>query len=150
MNWYLRVFKNCISFKGRAERKEFTFISLFILTINPYINSILAKISFNLYLVYLFICLFVFIAVSIRRFHDINRNAWWIFILFVPAVDLYVLGILLFVGGSSNSNEYGSSPNNWVELPPSFRTLLKLLAVCVLTHFYLLITDDSSGPAMLG
>ncbi len=150
MNWYLKILKNCISFKGRAGRKEFIFIPLFILLVNPYLNAVLGKISFNLYVFYVFISVIVFIAVLIRRLHDINRNAWWAFILFVPVVDLYALGVLLFIGGSSNSNKYGSSPNNWVEPPPSLRTLFILLAFCMLSEFYMIITDDSSGPAMLG
>ena len=47
-----------------------------------------------------------FLAVSVRRLHDINRSGWWVLI---PIVELF----FLFKKSDEGTNDYGE-PSNFI------------------------------------
>tara|TARA_B100000579_G_scaffold355127_1_gene310364 strand:- start:48 stop:503 length:456 start_codon:yes stop_codon:yes gene_type:complete len=134
-------FKNCFVFRGRSSRSEFWwFILFYIMTclialsfsfedlnkelsksdIND-VSSVLRTFLSSWLGIALLITYVPQIALSIRRFHDINKSGWWFFGLqIVPSIltqTLSFIGIItLFAylyfmcekGG--DENQYGSNP----------------------------------------
>jgi uncharacterized membrane protein YhaH (DUF805 family) len=49
----------------------------------------------------------VFIA---KRFHDLNRSAWYILGMIVPLYNIYLAIILLFQKGTTGPNRFGPDP----------------------------------------
>jgi len=134
-------FKNCFVFRGRSSRSEFWWFILFsimtcLIVLNfsfEDLNKELSKSDINdvssvlrtFLSSWLGIALLITyvpqIALSIRRFHDINKSGWWFFGLqIVPSIltqTLSFIGIItLFAylyfmcekGG--DENQYGSNP----------------------------------------
>jgi uncharacterized membrane protein YhaH (DUF805 family) len=65
----------------------------------------------RLFLLYVGIFLWPSIAVQAKRWHDINRSAWWILIGIIPYVgQLYALFMNGFVEGTPGENRFGPDP----------------------------------------
>ncbi len=72
-------------------------------TFNP-IGSILC-------IVVLVAVMWISLALSAKRWHDRNKSAWWILIVFVPVVGgLWYLIECGFLPGTAGSNQYGPDP----------------------------------------
>lgn len=50
------------------------------------------------------------LAVTVKRFHDLNRPGWHFLLLGVPVYNLYVWFLLLCRGGTVGRNVYGADP----------------------------------------
>ncbi len=46
-------------------------------------------------------------AVWVRRLHDTNRSAWWIFFSLIPIVGNIGMTVVLCSKGTEGSNDYG-------------------------------------------
>ena len=144
-------FKNCFVFRGRSSRSEFWwFILFYIMTCLialsfsfEDLNKELSKSDINIndvssrlrifsssWLGIVFLITYVpQIALSVRRFHDINKSGWWFFVLqIVPSILPQVLSFigtqaLSFIGiitlfayiyfmceKGGDENQYGSNP----------------------------------------
>ena len=51
-----------------------------------------------------------FLAVGIRRLHDMDQTGWWILAVLVPIANIILLIALLFVPGTEGENPYGPDP----------------------------------------
>jgi uncharacterized membrane protein YhaH (DUF805 family) len=128
MKWYLGVWKQYATFKGRAQRREywmFLFLNMsFILAmalvagiVGIFIavvplkmegDSVMQAGALAAGLVTFVYSLAVFtpaLAVTVRRMHDSGRSGWW---MFVPLVSF----ILLCLNSQANNNRYGPRPND--------------------------------------
>lgn len=111
MNWYLKVIKQYVDFKGRARRKEywtFAFINALIKLLLKYIGISLLGFSdsgIGIHTIYGFFVLIPYFAVMVRRAHDVGKSGWY---MMIPLYNLY----LLFVEGESKENKYGPDPKN--------------------------------------
>lgn len=47
---------------------------------------------------------------AIRRFHDMNRSAWYVLTMFVPLLNMVVAFLLMLVPGTKGPNDYGPPP----------------------------------------
>lgn len=116
---YLRGWKGFVDFEGRASRKEFwVFIGA----------NILLSVLLGLLVMYLFIqagsgsamfygsmvqsifsllFLLPFIAVGIRRMHDINRSGWWFGSIFLCSILFKLLTSILQGFASPETFIYG-------------------------------------------
>ena len=57
------------------------------------------------------LALWIGLAVAAKRWHDRNKSAWWILIVFVPAVGgLWYLIECGFLKGTTGPNKFGSDP----------------------------------------
>jgi len=55
--------------------------------------------------------LWIGLAIAAKRWHDRNKSAWWILIVFVPVVGgLWYLIECGFLKGTTGSNKYGADP----------------------------------------
>ncbi|SRR5258708_947944 len=104
---------NYISFRGRANRKEYCLIALVYLVIlfAPfYLMNDLLRSSMILGWIIGPIDLILFItllATTVRRLHDTDRSGWWILIFLVPGVGQIVLLVFMFLPGTPGDNSFG-------------------------------------------
>ena len=104
MNYYFSAFKKYAVFKGRASRSEYWFFVL----IHILVSTISARIfglfdpstAMFLYSIYSVITFIPFLALSVRRMHDVGKSGWF---LLIPIYDL----ILLLTEGEVETNKYG-------------------------------------------
>lgn len=107
MNWYLKVLKQYVDFKGRARRTEYwmfflinLIISMILQGVGLYLNSSELMIVGT---IYSYAVMLPNIAVSIRRMHDVGKSGWYILI---P-----IYNIVLFATDSVHgSNKWGDNP----------------------------------------
>lgn len=120
MKWFFYGLRNYAVFSGRASRKEFWMFFLFYIIFLfsfAILDAILGTIiiytkteSYGLFTLLYFIGTFIpFLAVSVRRLHDIGKSGWWILLSFVPIGNIIYI-ILLATKGSSFHNKYGPPP----------------------------------------
>ena len=112
MNWYLYAMRRSPRDMGRSCRSEFWYLNLFF-----WIFSIIAGFADDAFfrdeheyigIAVTLIHLIPFVAVSIRRMHDINRTGWW---QLLPPV------LLLFAcfRGTPGPNRFGPQPRSAAE-----------------------------------
>jgi uncharacterized membrane protein YhaH (DUF805 family) len=57
------------------------------------------------------LALWIGLAIAAKRWHDRNKSAWWILIVFVPVVGgLWYLIECGFLKGTTGANKFGSDP----------------------------------------
>ncbi len=117
MSWYLTVLLKYAVFSGRAQRAEFWMFSLFSLIVSIILRIIDAVLLLDLAsgisilsTVYALAVLIPGTAVGIRRLHDVDRNGWFILLVFIPIVGWIWLLILFVREGTPGENQYGSNP----------------------------------------
>lgn len=108
-NWftiYLDTFRTFSNFEGRSTRLEMW---------NFLINNIVIG-SILILLVGPFAWIFnvaVFIAsigLTVRRFHDVGLNGWFLIGLFIPVLNLFFFAMLYFFKSNPEANQYGPNP----------------------------------------
>jgi uncharacterized membrane protein YhaH (DUF805 family) len=136
MSWYLAALNNYAGFRGRAQRREYW---MFVL-VNAIIGVALVVIGkltkmpdgptfgigmsrnglgvfgigvFSnpvLFQVYALATLLPFLAVEVRRLHDIGRTGWWWLFGLVPVLGWIVLVVFCATDGIAGGNRYGPDP----------------------------------------
>ncbi|MCK4440881.1 MAG: DUF805 domain-containing protein [Sulfurovaceae bacterium] len=129
------ITKKYAKFRGRASRSEFWYFILFsiIITLLAGILGHRLGISYsipvdsvqfvketgevikttitqpiNLLMVASGLILFIpFIAISVRRLHDIGKNGWWYLIAFIPWLGVLILLVLFILPSQDRINRYG-------------------------------------------
>lgn len=112
MNEYIKALKNWNNFDGRSRRRDFWMFILFnviFFIVAEILDAILGT-----------ICVFTgiyglaqivpYIAVAIRRMHDIGKSGWWICINFVPLIGGLWFLYLAIQDSQAGVNEYGENP----------------------------------------
>ena len=115
MKWYIKVVKdNFSNFNGRATRQEFWMFYLFnfLFTVIAIILDSMLGLNFNtdmnilirgntvqgwIQLIYCLAISIPFLAVSIRRLHDVGKSGWMMLIIFIPLIgSFFILIVLLY------------------------------------------------------
>ena len=115
MDWYIKVVRdNYSNFEGRARRKEywmFVLINTIISFVLGFVDGIISgPEGWVLGVVYTLAVMIPSIAVSVRRFHDINKSGWWVLGLSLFVVVGWIWGFVLACQDSDiGDNSYGSS-----------------------------------------
>lgn len=111
MSWFLAVVQKYAVFQGRARRKEFWMFVLFY-AIFGFVAGILDGILGTYLIVPLLSLAMIvpYLAVTVRRLHDIDKSGAWFFIAFIPVIGGIWLLILLATEGTRGDNNYGSDP----------------------------------------
>lgn len=101
MNWYLEaITKKYATFSGRSSRKELWMFILIYSLIELTLNILHIQILIYTYLLFMII---PYIAICVRRMHDIGRSGWW---NLLPVFNL----IIFFFDSQHGENRFGPNP----------------------------------------
>ena len=114
MKWFLLPFKKYADFSGRSRRKEYWMFYLFniIIFFVLYLMIVLDKakeFDISLFYVYGILIIIPFIAVTVRRLHDVGKSGWFALICLIPLGGIWIF-ILLCTDSNPDENEYGPNP----------------------------------------
>jgi uncharacterized membrane protein YhaH (DUF805 family) len=109
--FWIGITKKYLTFSGRARRSEFWFFWLFDVLFTfvfSLVDSFVVFFTnydgfFSIYSTYQLLMLIPFIAVGVRRMHDVNKSGWF---LLIPIYSL----ILQLTEGTKGENKYGPDP----------------------------------------
>lgn len=129
MNWYVKVLKQYVDFRGRARRTEYWMFTLFNVIVSivlAVIDNLLGTGSFTstssaggvgfsaglglLGGLYVLAVLLPSLGVAVRRLHDTDRSGWWLLIGLVPFVGSIVLLVFFVLEGTRGPNQHGADP----------------------------------------
>lgn len=99
-------FVNYVNFKGRATTSEYWCAILFL-----FLMAILLTFIPIIQIVFIFGTTTPFIALSIRRLHDIGKCGWYFLLILVPLIGFLILSIL-YCKKSVADNQWGPSPTS--------------------------------------
>ncbi|MDR2554799.1 MAG: DUF805 domain-containing protein [Fibromonadaceae bacterium] len=119
--YYIKVIKNYVNFKGRARRKEYWGFFLFNFIIGialAFFGGVISGIAGDdegtlgvvLYYLYIFATALPGIAVLIRRLHDTGKSGWLWLLAFIPIVGVIIILIWTCTNSQSGENKYGPNP----------------------------------------
>lgn len=117
MDWYFKVLRNYIGFRGRARRKEywmFILVNLVLTGVLSILDKMLGlKIAADegmLTTIYGLLIMLPSWAVQFRRLHDTDRSAWWLLLVLIPIIGWIVILIFNCQNGTPGENRFGSDP----------------------------------------
>ena len=99
------AFSQYANFNGRARRSEYWWFAAFV-----FISELCLTFVPILFVIIVLATLLPYLAVSVRRLHDINRSGWWLLIGFIPLVGLVLL-VFMLLPSERLTNEYGPNPD---------------------------------------
>ena len=112
-------FNKYVTFAGRASRPEFWYFFLFLL-IGNLVTVVLDQSVFAgnmispLNSIFGLVTVLPWLAVSVRRLHDVDRSGWWILIGFIPLIGAIVLIVWFSTAGTNGTNRFGPSSSGVV------------------------------------
>jgi uncharacterized membrane protein YhaH (DUF805 family) len=103
------------SFEGRINRQPFWFLVLANGLIGMLLAAFIYFVDFRvgLILTAIFGLLMIYpsLAVAVKRWHDLDKSGWWMFIALVPVVgQIWALVETGFLPGTVGPNQYGPDP----------------------------------------
>ena len=118
MKYFILAFKQAFNFKGRANRPEFWYFTLFS-TIISFIFSLIDTQFLGTSMsetgliggIYALISIIPSLSVTIRRLHDVNKSGWNLLWSLTVIGILYVL-YLEIKKGDDGPNNYGEASTN--------------------------------------
>jgi uncharacterized membrane protein YhaH (DUF805 family) len=97
---------NYVNFKGRASRSEFWWFVLFTVIV----HFVCGALSDKLQIIIGLILFLPYLAVSVRRLHDIGKNWHWILIGIIPLIGALVLIYFYVQKSAPTANAFGDVP----------------------------------------
>lgn len=97
-----------MQFNGRANRKEWWVYAIPIFLL----NTLLAEISSEPVQAMFLPLVIPFIALSVRRLHDVNKSGLWLLAGPVPIFNVYLFYLLGIKESVPYYNQYGEVPQN--------------------------------------
>ena len=122
---YLKVLKHYVGFTGRASRKEYWYFVLFNFIISfcaGFISGLLG-LEYLFGIIYVLLTILPWLAVCVRRLHDINYSVWHFLIVFIPIVGIFLLLWNLVKRGTIGPNKYGNDPYGAAQPTPTVPTM---------------------------
>ena len=112
------VVRDLFSFDGRANRARYIWHVLFddlvmaIMGIGATVlfTGALAPLAAIALLGIGFCAAWGAVAVTVKRFHDLDRPGWHLLLLMIPLYNIYLTAILFVVEGTAGDNQYGVDP----------------------------------------
>ncbi|MGJ8760752.1 MAG: DUF805 domain-containing protein [Polaribacter sp.] len=112
MNWYIKVIKQYSDFKGRARRQEYwmfilinSIISIGFMFMDKIFGTNYGEFGEDGYLetFYSLAVLLPYIAVTVRRMHDVGKSGWY---MLIPFYNFY----LACTNSENGENKWGENP----------------------------------------
>jgi uncharacterized membrane protein YhaH (DUF805 family) len=121
--WKKVVLKNYANFTGRARRAEYWYFVLtqLIFVLPLYLIAIAGVASespafsllvMGLVMLIAFGTIIPYLAVIVRRLHDLNKSGWNYFVGLIPFVGGIIMLVWLCTDGDRHENNYGPDPKN--------------------------------------
>ncbi|PXY40066.1 DUF805 domain-containing protein [Flavobacterium cheongpyeongense] len=124
IEWYKKVvFENYANFNGRARRSEYWYFVLAqiliifgVIAIGSFIGTFFNSsedgflIAFGIVGIYLLAILIPYLALIVRRMHDIGKSGWFYLVRFIPVIGGIWILVLLCTEGNYGENNYGLDP----------------------------------------
>ena len=142
VEWAMRPLKRYAQFRGRAPRAEFWWFYLATLIADRVLSFVDKQVSTDDSLSSLFALaiLVPWIAVTVRRMHDIDRTGWWLMIFIVPLAGFIGLAV-----------QAGFADGDIVEDSPlAFFGLVALTVLSGFTLFIFTVLQGTVGPNHYG
>jgi uncharacterized membrane protein YhaH (DUF805 family) len=98
--------KKYVDFKGRASRSEFWWFILFV----TLVNFVCGALSDKLQGLVALLLLLPYLAVAVRRLHDIGKNWYWILIGIIPLIGALVMIYFYVQKSMPSTNAFGDVP----------------------------------------
>ena len=103
-------FKNYVGFDGRASRSEYWFWALFSIVATMVAAVMDSVVGLGFFSTVVTLGLFLpSIAVAFRRFHDMDRTAWWL-LLSLTGIGTLIVIIWFCFPGTVGPNRFGADP----------------------------------------
>ena len=117
MDWYLKVLKNYVGFRGRARRKEY-WMFILVNIIFTFVLGLLDKMlgwqraggEGILTTIYGILGFLPWWAVQFRRLHDTDRSAWWALRFLIPVIVWLSIIVFNCQAGTPGENRFGPDP----------------------------------------
>ena len=116
MKWFIKCIQHYADFSGRARRKEYwmfyLFYAIFYLCasiIDMILDSDIGGIGIVSW-IFMLATFVPFLAVCVRRLHDIGKSGWWMLINLVPLIGGIWFFILTLLDSEPGDNQWGSNP----------------------------------------
>ena len=100
-------------FEGRINRSAFWLGTAIVWVVLIVAGVLFARNSSRLFIygIVVLLSLWPALAISIKRWHDRNKSAWWVFIALVPVFGtIWALVETGFLPGTPGRNQYGPDP----------------------------------------
>lgn len=110
-----------LSFSGRIGRWPYFLASLLvgIAQVFPYYRFLLVPVESeaaamwsSIFVVVLIGSLWPHVALSVKRFHDFNREGLFVIALFIPVLSIVTFFVLCLLPGDKSANRFGSFTNS--------------------------------------
>ncbi|WP_321813568.1 MULTISPECIES: DUF805 domain-containing protein [unclassified Paraburkholderia] len=101
------------SFNGRSGRLQWWGVTVSLLIVATMIDVLMDLPATEVFaaivgIPFIVLMFWLLTAVSVRRWHDLGKSGWWVFIHAVPVVGPFIaIGANGFVGGEPEQNRYG-------------------------------------------
>ena len=116
MKWFIKCIQHYADFSGRARRKEYWMFYLFY-AIFYFCTTIIDMILDSdiggtgiVSWIFMLATFVPFLAVCVRRLHDIGKSGWWMLINLVPLIGGIWFFILTLLDSEPGDNQWGSNP----------------------------------------
>ncbi len=104
-------FSKYATFIGRARRSEYWYFVLFQILVNVVANAVDHAMGSHVVSVLVDLVLFLpWLAVAVRRLHDVDKSGWWLLVGFIPVIGWLLLFIWVCTKGTLGPNRFGPDP----------------------------------------
>ena len=109
---FVEMFKRWSDFEGKSNLKEYWMPVLVHIIVGVLFGALgrVAGIFNTLYAVYGLVIIVPFLALAIRRMHDIGKSGWMYLIVFIPLIGAIWILVLLLKDSEEGDNKYGPNP----------------------------------------
>ena len=113
-------YQNYVNFSGRSARSAFWWWVLFQFIVSIVIAMVegggqasAGMMSYNagpIAMVWSLANLLPYLALGVRRLHDIDKSGWWLLIGLIPLIGWIILIVWYATKGTTGSNRFGADP----------------------------------------
>lgn len=107
------ILERYADFQGRSARSEYWWFVLFMVLLNfalGILSQILGSFGDLIGALVGLALLIPGIALTIRRFHDIDMSGWFTLLLLIPIVNIILILIWFTRAGTAGDNRFGADP----------------------------------------
>lgn len=148
LEWAVRPFRKYADFTGRAPRAEYWWFYLGTVVVQIPLGMIDRAIGGTwspLSSLFSLVILLPWIAVSVRRLHDLDRTGWWLAAFFLPFVVVGIWAAVTVVSFLPTTPPAPSGP-----LLVGFIIAIVVMLILAIVMLVFMVTSGTEGPNRFG